>query len=546
MSNDIEDVGSHQIGASGHHLGTEVNPRSRKRQQTERHGADIPGDATVFVHTFGCGHNVSDGEYMAGQLVSEGYRVTDHFDQADCFLINSCTVKNPSEDHFVNLMKKAKSTGKPVIVAGCVPQGEQNGKNWNDVSVVGVRHIDRVAEVVQEAMRGNTVRYLSANRRESAKETAADATTDAVDESLPPLDLPKVRRNQFIEIIPINVGCLNQCTYCKTKHARGDLRSWPIDEIVGRVRSVLQEGVVREIRLTSEDVGAYGIDLGTDIIALLTRVVQVLEGSDVMLRIGMSNPPYLLRHIHEFGKILLHPNVFEFVHIPVQSGSDAILDTMKREYTVADFQTCVDAILAAAPNTSISTDIICAFPGEGEAEWNETVALCRANQFPILNISRFYARKGTPAAAMPQIRTDIAKKRTVELTELYNSYRTYDALVGTVHTVDLLEVAHDKHHFVGHTKAYVQVLVDPATCQLGDRVTVRIVSASKYSVMGTVEKIVKSTQMSLRRAPAPTANSSNQEGAAMNRPKSIRLAMVGSALALAVIAAAVVVRSQRK
>ena len=464
---DIEDC-LPVVGQDPNHRPETLTSRTRAKN-IERHGGDVPGDATVFVHTFGCGHNVSDGEYMAGQLAETGYRITDDFQNADCYLINSCTVKNPSEDHFVTMMRRAKATGKPVVVAGCVPQGDPKNPEWADISVIGVRHIDQVAEVVQDALRGNTTRLMSNETRES----------------IPKLAMKKIRRNKYIEIIPINVGCLNFCTYCKTKHARGNLKSWPVEEIVARVKEVVVEGV-REIRMTSEDTGAYGIDIGTNVVVLLQEIVKVLEGTDVMLRVGMSNPPYLLRQLEGFAKILLHPNVYEFIHIPVQSGSNAVLTAMRREYSVEEFYQCVDTFRRIVPKVSIATDIICAFPGEGEVEWRETMDLCSTIQFPVLNISRFYSRRGTPAASMPQVPTDISKRRSAELTKLYNSYTCYDDLIGTIHKVHLLEVAHDKHHLVGHTKGYAQVLVDPKEAALGDMVWVKVTSTSKYSVKATV------------------------------------------------------------
>ena len=269
---DIEDCGGHTaLPGSSEVTGgqTRMIARSRsKKSSSEKHGENVPGDATVFVHTFGCGHNVSDGEYMAGQLVEDGYRVTDDFKNADCYLINSCTVKNPSEDHFVTMMKRARETGKPVVVAGCVPQGDQKNSQWSDVSVIGVRQIDQVTTVVEEALLGNTTRLLSNDSKEK----------------IPKLEMKKVRRNKWIEIVPINVGCLNFCTYCKTKHARGNLKSWPIDEIVARVRSVVAEGI-KEIRLTSEDTGAYGIDLNLNVVMLLEAIVKELTESYSAVRV---------------------------------------------------------------------------------------------------------------------------------------------------------------------------------------------------------------------------------------------------------------------
>jgi threonylcarbamoyladenosine tRNA methylthiotransferase CDKAL1 len=134
-------------------------------------------------------------------------------------------------------------------VAGCVPQGSKDLKDLEGVSIVGVQQIDRVVEVVEETLKGHEVRLLQRS-------------------SLPSLDLPKVRKNKFVEIVPINVGCLGACTYCKTKHARGHLGSYPVASLVERVKSVIAEGV-KEIWLSSEDTGAYGIDLGTDLPTLL-------------------------------------------------------------------------------------------------------------------------------------------------------------------------------------------------------------------------------------------------------------------------------------
>nr|CCC48509.1 putative tRNA modification enzyme, fragment [Trypanosoma vivax Y486] len=421
-------------------------------------------------------------EYMAGLLVQSGYSVTDEFEHADAYLLNSCTVKNPSEEHFVSMMNRVRLTGKPLVVAGCVPQADPLNKQWSDVSIIGVRSIDRVCYVVHEALQGNCVRLIGLSGHQEASDSGGRSRET---DTLPALDLPKVRHNRYIEIIPISVGCLNNCTYCKTKQARGDLRSYPIEKIVERVREVLREGV-KEIRLTSEDSGAYGIDIGTDVVQLLRAVAAELSGKDVMLRVGMSNPPYLLRHVNDLAVLLKHPNIYEFVHIPVQSGSNRILNAMLREYTVEEFCLCVEAIRSAVPRVTLSTDIICAFPGEGESEWRETMDLCRRINFEIINITRFYPRRNTPAAAMKQIPTNIAKSRTTELTNFFNSYRTYDSMVGEVHRITLLETAHDKHHLVGHTKNYVQVLVDPASALMGETVTVVISSASKYSVVGRV------------------------------------------------------------
>eukprot|EP00456_Euglypha_rotunda_P006449 TRINITY_DN11109_c0_g1_i10.p1 TRINITY_DN11109_c0_g1~~TRINITY_DN11109_c0_g1_i10.p1 ORF type:complete len:243 (-),score=31.21 TRINITY_DN11109_c0_g1_i10:79-753(-) len=224
---------------------------------------------------------------MSGQLAAAGYKLTEKKDDADLWLLNSCTVKDPSQLAFVNTVKKGISEGKAVVVAGCVPQAQPTHKEWKKLSTIGVQQIDRVVEVVEQALQGNTVQLLG------TKKTSGGGGAR--------LDLPKIRKNRYVEVIPINTGCLNQCTYCKTKQARGDLRSYSVEEIVNRAKQVIEEGVV-EIWLTSEDTGTYGRDIGTTLPKLLWSLIDILPRG-VRLRVGMTNPPYILEHKEEMAKI---------------------------------------------------------------------------------------------------------------------------------------------------------------------------------------------------------------------------------------------------
>ncbi|KAK2557791.1 Threonylcarbamoyladenosine tRNA methylthiotransferase [Acropora cervicornis] len=323
----------------------------------------IPGTQKIYIKTWGCSHNNSDGEYMAGQLAAYGYKITEDSGAADLWLLNSCTVKNPSEDNFRNAVKKAQELDKHLVVAGCVPQGQPKHQIIKGISVIGVQQIDRVVEVVEETLKGmsHTVRLLGQKKVAGKKSGGA------------PLDLPKIRKNPLIEIIAINTGCLNQCTYCKTKHARGDLGSYQPEEIVARAKQAFEEGVV-ELWLTSEDTGAYGRDIGVTLPELLWQLVEVIpEGA--MLRIGMTNPPYILEHLEEMAKILSHPRVYSFLHVPVQSASDSVLADMKREYCADDFRNVVDFLKEKVPGVTIATDIICGFPTETWEDFQETVDL---------------------------------------------------------------------------------------------------------------------------------------------------------------------------
>lgn len=410
---------------------------------------------------------------MAGQLVKYGYSLTNQKDKADLWLLNSCTVKNPSEDTFRNDIQSGLNVGKKVVVAGCVPQGGASKQDYmKGLSIVGVNQIDRVVEVVEETLKGNTVKLLQA-KKENGKRRPG-----------PSLLLPKIRKNPLVEIIPINSGCLNQCTYCKTKHARGDLVSYPPDEIVQRAKDAFEEGVV-ELWLTSEDTGTYGRDIESSLPELLYKLVEVIpEGCK--MRIGMTNPPYILEHLEAVADILNHSRVYSFLHVPVQAGSDSVLGEMKREYCIADFEKIVDYLKDKVPGVTIATDIICGFPTETAADFEETMTLCAKYKFPSLFINQFFPRPGTPAANMKRIPPNEVKQRTKKLTDLFYTYEPYSDRIGMEYEVLVTEISHDKKHYVSHNKFYEQILLPMRENLLGKSVNVKVISSTKFSMMAEI------------------------------------------------------------
>uniref|UniRef100_A0A8B9KYB1 tRNA-t(6)A37 methylthiotransferase n=1 Tax=Astyanax mexicanus TaxID=7994 RepID=A0A8B9KYB1_ASTMX len=459
---DIEDIASsHDPTAHQRQFSRQsVVPRVRKRKEHlpgEELQADsvIPGTQKVWVRTWGCSHNNSDGEYMAGQLAAGGYKMTDNPTDADVWVLNSCTVKSPAEDHFRNSIKKAQEQNKKVVVAGCVPQAQPRMDYLKGLSIIGVQQIDRVVEVVDEAVKGHSVRLLGQKKDNGRRLGGAR------------LDLPKIRKNPLIEIISINTGCLNACTYCKTKHARGDLASYPIEELVERARQSFQEGVC-EIWLTSEDTGAYGRDIGTDLPSLLWELVkEIPEGC--MLRLGMTNPPYILEHLEEMAKILNHPRVYGFLHVPVQSASDSVLMDMKREYCCDDFRRVVDFLKDRVPGITIATDIICGFPGETDEDFQETMELVKKYRFPSLFINQFYPRPGTPAAKMEQV--------PAQVVSLF-------VCIGERQHVLVTEESFDAQYYVAHNKFYEQVLVPKNPGFKGKMIEVDIYESGKHFMRG--------------------------------------------------------------
>uniref|UniRef100_A0A0N5A9E3 tRNA-t(6)A37 methylthiotransferase n=1 Tax=Syphacia muris TaxID=451379 RepID=A0A0N5A9E3_9BILA len=398
------------------------------------------GAISIYIRTWGCSHNSSDSEYMAGLLKEAGYNITASKAEASLWILNSCTAKTPSEVHLENTIKEAQSLGKAVVVAGCVSQADPEAKFLANISVVGVKQIDQITDVVDQTLRGNCVKLLNRNRPHQK------------------LSLPKMRRNRYIEVLAISSGCLNHCSYCKTKMARGNLVSFHLDELVEQARLAFSQGC-REIWLTSEDLGAWGRDFDMVLPDLLEALVEVIpEGC--MLRLGMTNPPYILDFLEEIAKILRHPRVYSFLHIPVQSGSDPVLIDMKREYSVADFCKVVDYMIENVPDVYIATDFICAFPTETEEDFNESMNLVKKYHFPSVFINQFFPRPGTPASKMRKVDSVEAKRRTAEMSAYFRSYSRYTAdRIGRIEEVLVCERATDGVHYVGHNKSYEQILV---------------------------------------------------------------------------------------
>jgi hypothetical protein len=233
-SNDIPAVKRHTGGKLRLKRAAKAIERAKQREEEERQRLDLdtgsdasepskpytasppttflPGTQTVYIKTYGCSHNRSDSEVMAGLLAEQGYSVLldgDESDrgQADVWLVNSCSVKNPSELAFVKEIARAKETGKKVVLAGCVAQHSPRDPRWDGLSVVGVQQIERVVEVVEETLKGNSVQLV---RERTEMVEVEDGAMKKKKSGGAPLSLPKIRRNPFVEIIPINTGCLNE------------------------------------------------------------------------------------------------------------------------------------------------------------------------------------------------------------------------------------------------------------------------------------------------------------------------------------------------
>ena len=259
----------------------------------------------VFVKSFGCSANLADGEVLAGCLAAAGYELVDSASEASVLVYNTCAVKGPTENRVIEVLKRAPQD-KKVIVAGCLPliNFERLCREVRFDGAVGPAAGDAIADVVKRVLSGERVVDLKAALN-----------------SKPELGLPRKRSNPVISVVPVNYGCLGACAYCCVVFARGHLRSYPVEEVVERVRKDLALGA-KEFWVTSQDTACYGRDIGTNLAALL-KALGDLKGS-FKVRVGMMTPNMVTDILDELIEAFKSDNVFKFLHLPVQSGDDGV------------------------------------------------------------------------------------------------------------------------------------------------------------------------------------------------------------------------------
>jgi len=347
----------------------------------------------VFIKTFGCELNRADTEVLRGMLVSEGFELVDTVSKADIVIVNSCGVKLPTQNKVLNYIQKIPS-GKKKVVGGCLPK-MLDIKNYVDIDLVFDNNsVCDIASVLKE-----NKDFLS-------------------DEKENRLNKPIVRLSDCIAIVPIAQGCLGECSYCSVKNARGVLKSYAKEDILKAVRKAVDEGC-KEIRLTAQDTGCYGKDIEENLPDLLKDVLKI-EG-DFKIRLGMSNPNYILGYLDEMIDVYKDEKMKKFLHIPLQSGSDKVLKDMERKYSVKDFKKIVESFRANISRINIATDVIIGFPTETDEDFKKTVKFVKEINPEVLNISKYGARPDTEAADMKQIASKEIKRRSVIMHDFWKN-----------------------------------------------------------------------------------------------------------------------------
>ena len=420
--------------------------------------------ARIHVEAYGCSASSADSEMISGLIVNGGHTVAESAAESDLSVIVTCSVKDATANRMIHRIKSLGSG--PLVVAGCLPKAEPKTveRFAPGASMMGPGSIGRTLQVVESALGG--VR------------TVALEDTD-----LSKVGLPRVRLNPAVGIIEIASGCMSECTFCQTKLAKGGLTSYRVGDIVRQAEADVADGC-KEIWLSSTDNGCYGLDIGSDLPELIDAVSAVPR--DFMIRVGMMNPMYMPRIRDGLLSSFENERVYRFLHVPVQSGSNRVLADMRRGHTAETFRDVVKRFRRKFGRFTISTDIIVGFPTETTSDFEETVRLLEETRPDIVNLSRYSARPGTPAAEMEQVDVAEVKRRSKRIFELSCriSLEHNREWIGWSGPVVFGETAEDGVR--GRNYAYKPVFVGEPT-DIGSVHTVEITSATNHSLVGTIK-----------------------------------------------------------
>ncbi|HYF34511.1 MAG TPA: tRNA (N6-isopentenyl adenosine(37)-C2)-methylthiotransferase MiaB [Prosthecobacter sp.] len=387
----------------------------------------------VHIKTYGCQMNERDTEQVSQMFVERGYTMTASDEDADVVLINTCSVRDQAEQKAIGKMGMVRRRRVPLVTGfmGCMAQSrgfELVEKTKVDL-VVGTQKYHRVVEYVDEIIRAKEARQMDDERISIVDTEEEIASQNTIRDHT-------LKERQAAAFVSIMQGCNMKCTFCIVPYTRGGERGRPIADIVEEVRRLADRGV-KEITLLGQIVNLYGRH-EFPAVANKSPFVQLLEAVHEVpgierIRFTSPHPIGYKRDLIEAFTYL--PKLAEHVHLPVQSGSDAMLKKMHRPYTAAKFEDLVQRIRQARPGIAVTTDVIVGFPGETDEHYLETRELFDRLKFDNAFVFRYSKRRGTPAAEMPeetQVSEQVKEARNQDLLALVNrhAWTRYEELVG--------------------------------------------------------------------------------------------------------------------
>ncbi|MES3516498.1 MAG: tRNA (N(6)-L-threonylcarbamoyladenosine(37)-C(2))-methylthiotransferase [Natronomonas sp.] len=410
--------------------------------------------ATYHIETYGCTSNRGESRQIERALRDAGHRSVEGPKEADVAILNTCTVVEKTERNMLRRAEELASETADLIVTGCMALAQ--GEEFADLDAE-VLHWEDVPTAV----------------------TNGECPTPTPDAE-PVLD-------GLVGILPIARGCMSNCSYCITKFATGRVDSPSIEENVEKARALVHAGA-KEIRVTGQDTGVYGWDDGRrKLPELLDRICDI--DGEFRVRLGMANPGGVHGIREDLATVFAeNEELYNFIHLPVQSGSDEVLEAMRRQHRIGEFREIVDTFDAILGEWTLSTDFIVGFPTETDADHEQSMELLAEIRPEKVNVTRFSKRPGTDAADMKGLGGTKKKERSKEMSALKREIVSgvHESMVGETREVLVVEEG-TGDSVKCRDRAYRQVIVTDAErkgVELGDTLTVEITGAEPVYCFG--------------------------------------------------------------
>jgi MiaB-like tRNA modifying enzyme len=406
---------------------------------------------SIYIESYGCSASQCEAEIMAGLLEAAGFDIIKNEKYADLIIVVTCYVKSPTENRILFRIKQLRDAypDKKMIIAGCMPEGMY--RNIVDIvpkaSLVSTHHVKEIANAVKKTLEGKRVEYLG--NSEEVK-----------------LCLPKIRKNPVIDIVPISSGCNSSCAYCCVRFAKGKLFSYPKEMIIKEIENSIKQGC-KEVWLTSQDSASYGLDEGRSRLPELLKDVSNIQGK-FFVRIGMMNPKNVLPMLQDLISSYQSNKIYKFLHLPIQSGDDNILEKMNRGYNVEDFLKIVKEFRKNIDFT-LWTDVIVGFPEETEEQFENTIKIIREIRPDWTNVSKFGLRPKTLAKNLKQVNPKTISKRSEIMSDIVRkiSLEKNKGWIGWKGDVLISKKGKEPGQWLGRNFAYKLVLVESKENLLG-------------------------------------------------------------------------------
>ncbi|MDR1759862.1 MAG: tRNA (N(6)-L-threonylcarbamoyladenosine(37)-C(2))-methylthiotransferase [Fibrobacter sp.] len=422
----------------------------------------------IAVISQGCAANFGEGEQIAGVLKALDLNIVFGIPESrpSAYLLNFCTVKGNASALKLVRNAEERHPDTPLIITGCVPQ--DLSKALNDLLLKNV--FPESLQTDKNRLLENPQSILDFLGLKRAPEYSVSAAT-------------ALREKPFLGIVPISEGCLDACSYCSTRLVKGLHRSIEEEIILEKISAFVNDGC-KEIFLTGQDTGCYGFDRKTNLAKLVKKILKYVPG-DYKLRLGMGNPRHLIHYYRELLDVFSDSRVYKFIHLPVQSGSDAVLKLMNRRHSTEEYRKLVKAFQTQIPDICLSTDLIVGFPGESERDFEMSLALVRETEPSLCNITRFVARPGTPAAKMQnKVSAAEANRRSALLSAEFQAIalRNNQKFIGNKEMILIEKEGFRKGTTIGRNGSYRPVALQGA-CVPGTQISVEITGAETFALL---------------------------------------------------------------